>query len=278
MFELPEFFTLSKQINNSLRGKIIRSGHLGNTPHKFVWYNRSHEEFEMLTKEKMIGEAWAKGKWLFIPLEPGYVLLLGECGGKLLYHPPGSKLPKKYHLYITFEDESFFTMTTQMWGAMELYEKGNEGNRKYVQGMRVTPIEPEFTYGYFCSLIQELVSQKKRSVKGLLTQDQIIPGLGNAIAQDILYRARLHPRHPIIDLNLHQKQVLFDAILRTVNEVMEKGGRYDEYDLYNKRGGYIRIMDKNSVGNPCPECGSSIEKTQYLGGACYFCPSCQRLK
>lgn len=277
MFELPEFFTLSKQINSSLRGKILRSGHLGNTPHKFVWYNRSHDEFETLTKGKMIGEAWAKGKWLFIPLEPEYVLLLGECGGKVLYHPPGSKMPKKYHLYLSFEDDSFFTMTTQMWGAMELYEKGKEGDRKYVKGMRVTPIEPEFTFSYFCNLIQELVSQKKRSVKGLLTQDQIIPGLGNAIAQDILFRARLHSRHPIDDLNLHQKQVLFDAILSTVSEVMEKGGRYDEYDLYKKRGGYIRIMDKNAVGNPCPECGSSIEKTQYLGGTCYFCPSCQRL-
>lgn len=276
MFELPEFFTLSKQINSSLRGKIIRSGHLGNTPHKFVWYNRSHDEFEMLTKGKMTGETWAKGKWLFIPLEPGYVLLLGECGGKI-YHPPGSKLPKKYHLYLTFEDNSFFTVTTQMWGAMELYEKGKEGQRKYVQGMRVTPIEPEFTFSYFCNLIQGLVSQKKRSVKWLLTQDQIIPGLGNAIAQDIIFRARLHPRHPIDDLDLQQKQVLFDAILNTVNEVMEKGGRYDEYDLYNKRGGYIRIMDKNSVGNPCPECRSAIEKIQYLGGSCYFCPSCQEL-
>ena len=277
MFELPEIFTLSKQINSSLRGKIIHSGHLGNTPHKFVWYNRSHDEFETLTKGKMIGEAWARGRWLFIPLEPGYVLLLGEFGGKVIYHHSGSKVPKKYHLYLTFEDDSFFTVTTQMWGAMELYQKGKEGHRKYIQGMRVTPIEPAFTFSYFCSLIQEIVSQKKRSVKGLLTQDQIIPGLGNAIAQDILFRANLHPRYPINDLNLHQKQVLFDAILSTVNEVIENSGRYDEYDLYNKRGGYIRIMDKNAVGNPCPECGGSIEKTQYLGGTCYFCPSCQRL-
>ena len=164
-----------------------------------------------------------------------------------------------------------------MWGAMELYEKGEERHRKYIQGMRLTPIESEFTFSYFCNLIQELVSQKKRSVKGLLTQDQIVPGLGNAIAQDILFRARLNPRYPIDDLDSQQKRALFDAILNTVNEVMEKGGRYDEYDLYNQRGGYIRIMDKNAVGNPCPECDSTIERIQYLGGACYFCPSCQGL-
>ena len=276
MFELPEFFVLAKQINSTLKGKTIRSGHLGNTPHKFVWYNRSHDEFEKLTRGKTIGKSWSKGRWLFVPVEPGYVLLLGECGGKVLYHSPGSKLPKKYHLYLIFEDDSFFTVTTQMWGAMELYEKGEEQNRQYVQGMRTTPIEPEFTLDYFSSLVDGLVAEKKRSVKGLLTQDQIIPGLGNAIAQDIMFRARLHPKHPIADLSEGQKRGLYDAILNTVKEVMEQGGRYDEFDLYNNRGGYVRLMDKNAAGNPCPECGSVIEKMQYLGGACYFCPSCQR--
>jgi formamidopyrimidine-DNA glycosylase len=83
MFELPEFVTLAKQINGTLKGKAIQRGQLGNSPHKFVWYNRSHEESDRLTKRKTIGEARAKGKWLFIPLEPGYVLLLGECGGEI---------------------------------------------------------------------------------------------------------------------------------------------------------------------------------------------------
>jgi formamidopyrimidine-DNA glycosylase len=80
VFELPEFVTLAGQMNDTLRGKRIQSGRLGNSPHKFVWYNTSHEEFERLVSGKTVGEARAKGKWLFIPLEPGYVLLMGECG------------------------------------------------------------------------------------------------------------------------------------------------------------------------------------------------------
>jgi formamidopyrimidine-DNA glycosylase len=275
MFELPEFVTLARQMNATLKGKTIQRGQLGNSPHKFVWYNRSHEEFNGLTKRKTVGEARAKGKWLFIPLEPGYVLLLGECGGKVLVHPPGSKVPQKYHLYITFEDDSFLTATTQMWGAMELYERGEERNRQHVKGMRTTPIEPAFTIDYFCALVDDLVEGKKRSAKGLLTQDQIIPGLGNAIAQDILFRARLHPRHPIADLSAGQRRVLYHAIVNTVGEVIEQGGRYDEYDLHGNRGGYVRTMDRNAAGRPCPECGGEIEKIQYLGGACYLCPNCQ---
>ena len=276
MFELPEFITLAGQMNDVLKGKTVQRGQLGNSPQKFLWYNRSHEEFDLLTKGKTVGEARAKGKWLFLPLEPGYVLVLGECGGKVLYHNSGSKVPKKYHLYVTFEDNSFLTATTQMWGAMELYEKGEEQKRQYIMGMKTTPIEPEFTFTYFNTLLDDLTNGKKRSAKSLLTQDQIIPGLGNAIAQDILFRAHLHPRHAIADLNKDQRHTLYSAIVDTVGEVTEMGGRYDEYDLYNNPGGYIRKMDKNAVGRPCPECGAEIEKIQYLGGTCYFCPNCQQ--
>jgi formamidopyrimidine-DNA glycosylase len=67
-----------------------------------------------------------------------------------------------------------------MWGAMELYELGQEQERQYVKGMRPTPIEPNFTFEYFSTFIDSLLEGEKRSVKGLLTQDQLIPGLDNA--------------------------------------------------------------------------------------------------
>jgi formamidopyrimidine-DNA glycosylase len=274
MFELPEYFTIVRQMNEVLKGKKIRRGSLGNSPHKFVWYNRKHKEFERLTKGKKIGEARAKGRWLFVDLIPGHVLLFGECGGKMLYHDPGATLPKKYHMYLAFTDDSFFTATTQMWGAFELHKKGDEQNRKYVKEMNITPTEDKFTLKYFIRLIDNLA--EKKSVKGLLTQDQLIPGLGNAIAQDIMFKARLHPRRSVENVTSEEKQRLYKAIKNTVREVVKKGGRYDEYDLYGRPGKYVRLMDKNAVGKPCPACGKKIEKIQYLGGACYFCPQCQR--
>lgn len=276
MFELPEVATLAAQMNDTLPGKVIRQGCLGNSPHKFVWYNRSHDEFEMLTRGKRIGETKAKAKWLFIPLQPDYVLLLGDCGGKVLYHLPGEKMPPKHHLCLTFEDGSALTVMTQMWGIMDLFEQGKETERQYIRGMRVTPVEPEFTFDYFNGLFADPAITHGRSAKGLLTQEQIIPGLGNAIAQDILFRACIHPKHAISDLSTEQRQVLYRAILDTVHAVLEKGGRYDEVDLYGNPGGYFRLMDSKAVGYPCPQCGSIVEKMQYLGGACYYCPSCQK--
>jgi formamidopyrimidine-DNA glycosylase len=277
MFELPEVVILARQLNQTIQGKTIRRGRLGNSPHKFVWYNRSHDEFERLTKGKRIGETKARGRWIFISLDSGYVLLLGELGGKLLYHAPGavSGLPKRYHLMISFDDDSTLTVMTQMWGAMELYERGQELHRELIKDMRIAPIDPEFTFDYFSQLVDSLKAERKRSTKALLTQDQLIPGLGNSIAQDIMFRAGLHPRHPIDDLDHEQVRALFDATVDTVREAIAKGGRNDERNLFNEAGGYIRIMDRNAPNRPCPRCSGTVTKIQYLGGACYLCPACQ---
>lgn len=275
MFELPEVITLSRQINVELVGKKILDGSLGNTLHKFVWYSHTPDEFVSLIKVKTVGESHARGKWLFIPMDPGYVLVFGECGGRLLYHPPGESLPSKFHLHLAFEDGSKLSAMTQMWGAMELYEAGQELQRQYIKGMRLTPLDPGFTLDYFTNLVEELGAGPKWSVKSLLTQNQLMPGLGNSLAQDILFTAGLHPRRPLEGLSSEEKHSLYKAILEVVQQVIDQGGRNDEYDLYNRPGGYQRKMDSRAAGRPCPRCGGTVQKMQYLGGACYFCPSCQ---
>jgi formamidopyrimidine-DNA glycosylase len=275
MFELPEYANLARQLRATVTGKRVAAGTLGNSPHKFVWYNRTPDEFASLTRGKTAGEAYSRGRWLFLPLEPGYVLVFGECGGKIVFHDHSCPLPKKYHLSVEFDDGTALSATTQMWGAMELYEKGQELERRYICDMRPTPTGPTFTLDYFNSLVDECVRGEKRNVKSLLTQDQLIPGLGNAIAQDIMFEAKLHPRHAVGSLDPVQREALYRAILEKMSEVTDAGGRNDELDLFGEPGGYPRIMDKSAVGGKCPDCEATIEKIQYLGGACYFCPSCQ---
>lgn len=262
-------------MRHSVAGKRIRKGSLGNSPHKFVWYNRGREEFASLTRGKVVGEAYARGRWLFVPLEPGYVLVFGECGGKILLHQYEIGIPSRYHLLLVFEDGTALSAFTQMWGAMELYQKNQELKRQYISDMRPTPVDEEFSFDHFLMLVNESTQKEKRSVKGLLTQDQLIPGLGNAIAQDIMFKAKMNPKRSLSELSRSQLRTLYKAILETIEEVTRKGGRNDEYDLYGHKGKYVRIMDKNAAGRPCPECGTDIVKIQYLGGACYYCPHCQ---
>lgn len=277
MFELPEITILTRQINDTLKGKTVQSGNLGNSPHKFVWYNRTEAEFAALVAGKTVGEAFSRGRWLFIPLEPGFILLFGEFGGKLLYHQTYEKPPSKVHLRMDFEDGSYLTEFTQMWGAMELHTAEDVWHREYVKDMRIPPLEDDFSYIYFNQLIEETSAKQKTSAKGLLTQNQFIPGLGNACAQDILFNARVHPRQKVAELSPESRQKLYSAIQSTLKTIIDRGGRYDEVDLFGNPGGYVRLLDKNAVGNPCPFCGTSIEKFSYLGGSCYVCPACQKI-
>ena len=256
---------------------MIMDGSLGNSPHKFVWHNREPEEFREIVRGKYIGNTRTRGRWMMTHLEPGYSLVVGEAGGSFVLHQPGEKLPNKYHLSLAFEDGSFLTATTAMWGAYEVYEEGLELEREYIKDMRPAPLDAGFTREYFGALVDELMEGKKRSVKSLLTQDQLIPGLGNAIAQDIMFKAGLHPKLPINALDDGKRNALYETIHSTVVEIIEAGGRYDETDFFGNPGTYVRLMDKNAKGKPCPVCSTEVIKIQYLGGACYFCPNCQPL-
>jgi formamidopyrimidine-DNA glycosylase len=274
MFELPEYIHLADQIGRTLSGRTVREGTLGNSPHKFVWYNREPAEFAELVRGRAVGTPRVLGRFLMLDLEPGYVLALGECGGRIRFHEAGESWPGKYHLSLTFADGSFLTVTTQMWGAMELHLAGEELQGPYVKDMRTTPVDPAFTPQYLWDLVQS-EECGKRSAKGLLTQDQLIPGLGNSIAQDILFQARLHPKHPVRELTRGEVETLHGIIVGLVAEIAEKGGRNDEVDLFGNPGGYVRVMDRKALGQPCPRCEGEVKKIQYLGGACYFCTRCQ---
>jgi formamidopyrimidine-DNA glycosylase len=275
VFELPETLTLTRQMRESVEGRTVLRGRLGNTPHKFVWYNRTHDEFAALTAGRTAGAASAMGRWMFLPLGSSLTMVFGECGGRLLFHPAGTGPPPKYHLLLEFVDGTALSMTTQMWGAMELFEHGAEKDRHYIKGMRPTPVDPGFTPAYLSCLVEEQNAAGRRPVKGLLTQDQLIPGLGNSIAQDIMFASRLNPKRMIDTLDASETGCLHAAITGTVARAASLGGRDDEVDLHGRPGGYTRIMSSGSAGKPCPSCGDTVQKMQFLGGACYFCPSCQ---
>ena len=271
MIELPEILTIAKQMNSEIKGKRIKFGNCGNSPHKFAWYNREPEEYAKILAGKTVGAATGDGNWLSLPLDPGFSLLLGDMGGRILFHQNESTLPKKYQLMLNFEDETYLTVTIQMWGFIRLVEEAEVADRRKA----LTAISDEFTYDRFEQLIEDFEEKEKKSIKYFMISKSGISGIGNSYLQDILFKAKIHPKRLVADINNMESRGLYDAIRETIKEAIEQGGRYDERDLLNNPGGYVRILDSKAKGNPCLNCGTPIEKIQHLGGASYFCPDCQ---
>jgi len=122
-----------------------------------------------------------------------------------------------------------------------------------------------------------LESGDPRSIKYFMISKPGILGVGNGYLQDMLFKAKIHPRRRVVQITEAEKQALYQSIRDTLQKASELGGRDTERDLYDHPGGYVRIMDNRNAGKPCPECGMPIEKASYLGGAVYFCPKCQAL-
>lgn len=277
MIELPEATVIARQIDEELKGKRVESGIRGNAAHKFAFYNRPSEEYEAILRGKTIGSAMEHGSLIWVSVERGYTLVLGGGGERILFHPSSATLPKKHQLLLRFDDDTYLTVSVQGWGFVQLLDQSETTAQSgYHLGRKaVSPLSDAFTLEYLQGLFQELEKRDPRSIKYFAISKPGIWGVGNGYLQDILFRAKIHPKRRSVEVKAGEIQALHGAVKGTLRQAVELGGRETERDLHNRPGGYRRILDSTKVGKPCPECGTAIEKIQYLGGASYFCPRCQ---
>ena len=275
MIELPEALIIGRQMNEALKGKRIETGNRGNTPHKFAFSTGTSDEYAAIFEGKSVGSTTWHGMSILTEIGADHKLVLGCGGERILLHPAGAKLPKKHQLLLQFEDETALTVTISGWGNTLLLPAAEAGQHAHVQEDRITPLDDAFSLDYAKGLFASVDPSSTKSIKYFMVSEPGIWGIGNGCLQDILFRAGLHPRRKVTDIDLDGQRALYDALQETLAQIIDLGGRSSEYDLYGNRGGYVRLMDSKTRGTPCPQCGTAIEKISYLGGSCYLCPSCQ---
>lgn len=277
MIELPEAVIIARQISEELKGKQIASGVRGSSPHKFAFTGKySNAEFAEIVKDKTIGASRPEGWIILTDLEPDYVLSLGCGGERILYHAGEKTLPKKHQLLLNFKDGTYLTVAVSGWGEVRLLGQSELPEHPHIKKDAVSALGDAFTFDFFNGLFDALPENSRASAKYFIISEPGVWGVGNGCLQDILYRARIHPKRLVVSLSAEERLALYKAIRQTLAEMVELGGRDSEFDLYNQPGGYQRMLHSKTVGHPCRECGTPIEKTQYLGGAVYYCPSCQK--
>jgi formamidopyrimidine-DNA glycosylase len=275
MIEIPEAQSLSRQLTETVTGKRIAGVVAGLSPHKFAWYHGDPKDYDALLRGKTIDTAVARGGMLEV--RAGDAVLLFSDGVVLKFHTRDEQRPQKHQLLIEFEDATAISASVQMYGGLWCFREGEFHNPYYdAARSKPSPLSDEFDRTYFDGLITSSDVQKL-SAKAFLATEQRIPGLGNGVLQDILYKARVHPKRKVETLTEGERETLFSSVKSTFKEMTEQGGRDTTRDLFGKPGGYRTRLSQTAVDKPCPVCGGAIIKQPYMGGSIYFCDGCQKM-
>ncbi len=276
MMELPEAVVIANQLNKKVKGRRIVKVVTAYSPHKFAWYCGDPKNYEALLEGKMINKVDNAGAMVELKLNGTKLVFSDGAGIKL--HYDRNELPDRHQLLIEFDNYTYLTTSIQMYGGIFCFKEEEFKNKYYSTAKeKPSPLSKKFNENYFNDFISSEALQNK-SVKFLLATEQRIPGLGNGVLQDILFDANIHPKRKVKSLTLTEKTGLFSSIKNVLSDMIDKGGRDTEKDLFGNYGGYITKLSKNTVGKPCTKCRTIIKKENYMGGSIYYCGNCQRLK
>jgi formamidopyrimidine-DNA glycosylase len=274
MLEIPESKTISLQAANTLTSKRISEVVNATSPHKFAFFLGDPIRYRKLLAGKQVKSTKGHGMFVDLYCDEDVCITIGE-GTNMRYYPPMEQRPEKHQLLIVFEDDSCIAFTVAMYGGIWAYTGNFDNPYHHCSLNSISPLDDAFDELFFDNIFKS--TKKDMSVKALLAIEQRIPGFANGVLQDILFNAGIHPKRKKSTLSDFQKTELFHSLKVTLKSMTDKGGRDTEKDFFGKTGGYKTILSKNTLKNPCPNCGNSIVKEAYLGGAVYYCPVCQKL-
>ena len=102
------------------------------------------------------------------------------------------------------------------------------------------------------------------AIKARLLNQRVLSGVGNLLADEILWRARLNPRHPAGELTTEELDLLRRQVRAALREAIRNGGAHTG-----------RLIPHRVPGGACPRCGTTLERATIGGRTTFWCPACQ---
>jgi DNA-formamidopyrimidine glycosylase len=131
------------------------------------------------------------------------------------------------------------------------------------------PLAPDFT----ADTLAKLLSGRRTQVKGVLRDQHIIAGIGNAYSDEVLHAAKMSPFKIASSMTPADVATLYDAIKTTLTGAVERSAGLAAADLKGEKKSGLRVHAR--AGQPCPECGDTIREVSFADSAFQYCPTCQ---
>lgn len=132
------------------------------------------------------------------------------------------------------------------------------------------PLASDFTEGTFADL---LAAHGRTQLKGVLRDQRIFAGIGNAYSDEILQAARLSPFKLAGSLASEDVARLYAAVREELASAIERASGKPPSELKDDKRNSMRVHGKK--GQPCPTCGTPIAEVSFADSFLDYCPGCQ---
>lgn len=295
MPELPEVEVVRSGLAPAIVGSKIVGVHVLDD-RALTRHDGSPAEFEAALTGRQVLAAVRRGKFLWFPLDGGDEALVGHLGmsGQLLLREAGApearhervrlsvEHPEHGELAVVFADQRTFgslaidRLVATRDGAPGGFGTDANSTPSQVAHIARDPLDPAFSDGAF----RARLTRSRSGIKRVLLDQTVASGIGNIYADEALWASRVHPETPANTLSTRAVNSLLAEVRAVLEKALAEGGTsFDaQYVNVNGEAGYFAhsLNAYGRSGQPCPRCGTTLVRAQFMNRSSHFCPRCQR--
>jgi formamidopyrimidine-DNA glycosylase len=131
------------------------------------------------------------------------------------------------------------------------------------------PLGEAFTAEVFAGILHDA---GRAQIKGVLRNQSVIAGIGNAYSDEILHAAHMSPFKPAA-MSADEIVRLYDAMQTTLRDALARADGLAASELKGEKKSGLRVHGR--TGQPCPVCGDTVRQVIFADSTLQYCPTCQ---
>ena len=131
------------------------------------------------------------------------------------------------------------------------------------------PMRDDFTLEQFAAIL----AGRRTQLKGLLRDQSVLAGIGNAYSDEILHAAKMSPYLLAAKLGPGDVERLYSAMRETLRDALAEASGKPAADLKDAKRRRLRVHGR--TGEPCPVCGDTVRQVIFHDSTFQYCPTCQ---
>jgi formamidopyrimidine-DNA glycosylase len=272
MPELPEVRALASDLDARLRGRVIDRLQVV----AFPALKSYDPPVEALAGER-VASVTRHGKFLDLATDGGLHLVLHlaragwirwRAGEPRASGRPGSG-PLAARMVLRDDGSGFDVTEAGTKKSLAIYIVRDPSEVPGIARLGPDPLADDFTLERFRAI---LAGQGRAQLKGVLRDQSVIAGIGNAYSDEILHVARMSPYKPAA-MGDDDSAVLYAALRTTLADAVARADGVAASELKAEKKSKLRVHGR--FGEPCPVCGDRIEQVIFADRTFQYCPTCQ---